>query len=71
MAVRVFRDNCVGLRKGSEIFVFFYDDTDSDAVVAAIARFATNPELNFEWSDAAELIRNVRDRGSAESRNRF
>lgn len=58
MAERIYT-NVVGLKKASESFVFCFEDEDSEAVIAAFARFATNPELNFSWADAAVLIRRV------------
>jgi hypothetical protein len=51
--------NVVALRKKGETFVFFYDDEDAEAAVRTMARFAADPELNFNWRDAAVLSRDV------------
>jgi hypothetical protein len=51
--------NFIGLQKSGQTFLFFYQDEDRDAVLQAIAKCATDPELIFDWTDAAMLIRDV------------
>jgi hypothetical protein len=49
----------IGMQKGNETFLFYYDPQDREGLVRTIARFAANPELNLTWSDAALLIRDA------------
>lgn len=49
----------IGIQKGSETFLFYYDDDDREALVRTLARFAADPELNLTWSDAATIIRDL------------
>lgn len=51
--------NFVALRTANEVYMFFYGDEDTEAVIRTIARFAADPELSFNWTDAATLIRDV------------
>ncbi len=51
--------NFIGLQKAGETFLFFYRDEDCESVLQAIAKCATDPELIFDWTDAAMLIREV------------
>jgi hypothetical protein len=55
----IHKDNFIALRKGCESYLFFYDDEDTDAVIWTMARFAANPDLSFDWHDAATLSRDV------------
>jgi hypothetical protein len=55
----IHKDNFIALRKGCESYLFFYDDHDADAVIWTMARFAANPDLSFDWHDAAALSRDV------------
>ena len=47
--------NIVCLAKGSQRFIFIYDDANSYEVLESIARFAANSELDFDWRDANRL----------------
>ena len=51
--------NIVMLIKGEERFVFVYDDDSRAACLATLGRFASNPDLNFSWFDAAFLSSKV------------
>jgi len=53
------KKNFIALRKESESYLFFYDDADAEGVIRVMARFAANPDLSFNWHDAAVLSRNV------------
>ena len=55
----IHKDNFIALRKGCESYLFFYDDHDASAVIWTMARFAANPDLSFDWHDAAILSRDV------------
>lgn len=52
--------NVLALVKGSERYVFLYDDASPDAVLQTIGRYAADPELSFTWYDAAVLSQKVR-----------
>ena len=52
--------NVLALIKGSERFVFLYDDESSDQLLQTLGRYAADPELNFSWYDAATLSQRVR-----------
>mgnify|MGYP001564501134 CR=1 FL=1 len=43
------------LRKGEETYLFRYRPGEESGVVDDMARWAANPELNFDWFDAAVL----------------
>jgi len=53
--------NVLALVKGEERFIFLFDDRNRDETLRQLARFAANPELDFEWYDAAMLSRKIRD----------
>lgn len=57
--------NVLALVKGSERFVFLYDDDNRADVLRALGRYASNPELNFTWYDAAVLSQKVRQQTPA------
>jgi hypothetical protein len=48
--------NVLALVKGSERFVFVYEDASQPALVAALHAWALRPDLNFTWFDAALLV---------------
>ena len=53
--------NVLALVKGSERYVFLYDDASRDEVLRTLGRFASNPDLSFTWYDAATLSQKVRE----------
>ncbi len=53
--------NILALVKGRERFVFVYDDDQSTEMLRTIGRFASNPELDFTWYDAARLSSKIRE----------
>jgi hypothetical protein len=52
--------NVLALVKGSERYVFLFDDTQRAETLRALGRYASNPELSFSWYDAAVLSQKVR-----------
>jgi len=63
--------NVIALVKGTERYVFLYDDESHEQAIEAIARHAANPELNFTWYDAAMLAEKVRNNRPRSRRLRF
>ncbi len=52
--------NVLALVKGSERYVFLYDDTSRAETLRMLGRYASNPELSFTWYDAAVLSQKIR-----------
>jgi hypothetical protein len=52
--------NVLALVKGSERYVFLYDDASRAETLRTLGRFASNPELSFTWYDAAVLSQKIR-----------
>ena len=52
--------NVLALVKGSERYVFLYDDESRAATLRTLGRYASNPELTFTWYDAAVLSQKIR-----------
>jgi hypothetical protein len=52
--------NVLALVKGSERYVFLYDDASRAETLRTLGRFASNPELSFTWYDAAVLSQRIR-----------
>ena len=52
--------NVLALVKEHERYLFFYDDDSDDACLETLGKFAANPELGFNWYDAAVLSQKVR-----------
>lgn len=50
----------LALAKGVERYVFVFHSEYRAEVIRILARFASNPELNFSWYDAAVLTQRVR-----------
>jgi hypothetical protein len=57
--------NVLALVKGNERYIFLYDDRRRAETLRTLGRFASNPELNFSWYDAAVLSQKVRAAESA------
>ena len=53
--------NVLALVKGSERYVFLYDDDSRAETLRILGRYASNPELSFTWYDAAVLSQKVRN----------
>ena len=52
--------NVLALVKGTERYVFLYDDTSRAETLRTLGRYASNPELSFTWYDAAVLSQKIR-----------
>ena len=52
--------NVLALVKGSERYVFLYDDESRAETLRVLGRFASNPDLSFTWYDAAVLSQKIR-----------
>ena len=65
--------NVLALVKGSERYLFLYDDAHRAETLRTLGRFASNPELSFTWYDAAILSQKIRQEGkkTADTRRRF
>ena len=50
--------NVIIVQRGGDSFVFLYDDDTASvaALIETAARFACNPQLNFEWDDAVGVV---------------
>lgn len=57
--------NVLALVKGSERYVFLYDDSSRAETLRTLGRFASNPELSFTWYDAAVLSQKIRQESTA------
>lgn len=64
--------NVLALVKGSERYVFLYDDASCAETLRTLGRFASNPELSFTWFDAAVLSQKIRQEAQkTEMKKRF
>lgn len=52
--------NVLALVKGSERYVFLYDDESPGVLLQQLGRYAADSELSFTWYDAAVLSQKVR-----------
>ncbi len=52
--------NVLALVKGTERYVFLYDDASRSETLRVLGRFASNAELSFTWYDAAVLSQKIR-----------
>jgi len=57
--------NVLALVKGEERFLFLYTDDNRTETLRTLGRFASDPDINFSWYDAAVLSQRLR-RHSAE-----
>lgn len=55
--------NVLALVKGSERYIFLYDDTQRAEALRMLGRYASRPDLSFTWYDAAVLSKKVRQSG--------
>ena len=65
--------NVLALVKGSEKYIFLYDDSNRSQALRVLGRFASSPDLSFSWYDAAVLSQKIRRQSqqSAEPNQRF
>jgi hypothetical protein len=57
--------NVLALIKGSERFVFVYDDGSREETIAAIRDQAADPTVSLNWFDAAVLTERARKQAEA------
>lgn len=57
--------NVLAMVKGSERYVFLYDDASRAETLRTLGRFASNPDLSFTWYDAAVLSQKIRQETAA------
>jgi len=53
--------NVLALVRDGQRYIFLYDDSSVQQVLTQLAEFASDPELDFTWYDAAALSQRVRD----------
>lgn len=51
----------IALVKGTERYVFLYDDASRVETLRTFGRYASDPDLSFTWYDAALLSQKVRE----------
>lgn len=52
--------NLLALVRDGHRYVFLYDDNSVETVLATLSRYASDPELDFTWYDAAVMAQRVR-----------
>ena len=52
--------NVLALVRDEHRFIFLYDDNSIDTVLATLSEYASDPEMEFSWYDAAILAQRVR-----------
>lgn len=56
--------DCVALAKGRERYILLFTAANRSAALRTIGRWASNPELNFTWYDAARLTQKIREQSA-------
>ena len=56
--------NVLALMKGSERFVFVYDDDSRSDLIAAIRDKAADPDVTMNWFDAAVLTERAKQQAT-------
>ena len=52
--------NVLALVKGSERYLFLFNDENRSETLRTLGRYASNPDLSFSWYDAAVLSQKIR-----------
>ncbi len=52
--------NVLALVRDGHRYVFLYDDNSVETVLGTLSEYASDPELDFSWYDAAVLAQRVR-----------
>lgn len=55
--------NVLALFKGTERFIYVYDDDSRDALIDVIRNAAADPRIPISWFDAAVLTERARQQG--------
>jgi hypothetical protein len=58
--------NVLALIKGDERYIFVYDDGSRQSLLEVFQASAADPELSFNWFDAAVLTEKARQQGRLE-----
>ncbi len=53
--------NVLALVKGEERYVYVYEDSNGEALLEALRAHAADPDLTFNWFDAAVLTQKARE----------
>lgn len=53
--------NVLGIKKGDERFIFFYDDDSIEQLIEQLRVYAADPDISLNWEDASCLTRRVRE----------
>ena len=59
--------NILALIKGTERYVFVYDDESRDALVNVLRDQAADPRLTFSWFDASVLTQKLREQAQCDT----
>lgn len=52
--------NIVLLDKGDEHFIYMFSDANKAGILQMLGGQAMDPQLNFDWQDAAQVSRQIR-----------
>ncbi|HIK93594.1 MAG TPA: hypothetical protein EYG03_16720 [Planctomycetes bacterium] len=52
--------NVLALVRDDHRFIFLYDDNSVETMLTTLSQYASDPELEFTWYDAAMLAQRVR-----------
>lgn len=52
--------NVLALVKGEERYIFLFRDEQRSTALRTLGSFASNPDLSFNWYDAAVLSQRIR-----------
>lgn len=61
--------NVVALIKGKERYIFLYDDSQKADALRTLGRHASDPELSFDWYDAAVVSQKMRQNQDKKQHN--
>jgi len=59
--------NVVALVRGEEQYIFLFDEANRTETLRMLGRYAADPELSFNWYDAAILSQKVRELAPAKA----
>jgi hypothetical protein len=57
--------NVAGIVKGEERYLVLFDEQHREEAFCTLGKWASNPELSFNWYDAANIAMRLRE-GNAE-----
>ncbi len=52
--------NVLALVRDDHRFIFLYDDNSVETMLTTLSQYASDPEMEFTWYDAAMLAQRVR-----------